>query len=78
MKTKIQTTSTVKRAGFRGHWPLWLAALACCAATQLWAATATIYSNDFEAYYRGGMQDDSLLTGPYADNGRGWLSPGGE
>jgi len=35
-------------------------------------------SNDFEAYYRSGMKDESLLTGPYADPGRGWVSPGGE
>jgi hypothetical protein len=50
MKTNKQTTSTVKHTGFFGHWPIWLAALACGAAGQLWAATATIYSNDFEAY----------------------------
>ncbi len=50
MNTKNQLTSTVKNADFRDHLPLWLAALACCAAGQLWAATATIYSNDFEAY----------------------------
>jgi len=29
-------------------------------------------SNDFEAFYRTGMQDRSLLTGPYADDGWGW------
>ncbi|MBI4579980.1 MAG: hypothetical protein HY718_09780, partial [Planctomycetes bacterium] len=35
-------------------------------------------SNDFEAFYRGGMTDRSLLTGPYPDDGRGWRSPSGE
>lgn len=34
-------------------------------------------SNDFEAYYRSGMTDRSLLTGPYADDGRGWVAPDG-
>ena len=29
-------------------------------------------SNDFEAFYRSGMQDRSLLTGPHADDGWGW------
>jgi len=29
-------------------------------------------SNDFEAFYRTGMQDRSLLTGPHADDGWGW------
>ncbi len=38
----------------------------------------TYPSNDFEAYYRGGMTDKSLLTGPYADSGRGWVAPDGE
>ncbi|MEW6751238.1 MAG: heparinase II/III family protein [Candidatus Latescibacterota bacterium] len=33
-------------------------------------------SNDFERFYRTGMQDRSLLTGPYADDGWGWLGPG--
>ncbi len=50
MKTKHQTTSTVKRVRSCGHWPLWLAALACVAAGQLGAATTTIYSTDFESY----------------------------
>lgn len=35
-------------------------------------------SNDFQAYYLGGMKDRSLLTGPYADDGWGWTSPTGE
>lgn len=35
-------------------------------------------SNDFRAFYEGGMKDRGLLTGPYADDGRGWVSPGGE
>ncbi len=35
-------------------------------------------SNDFEAFYRGGMTDRNLLTGPCADDGRGWLAPDGE
>ena len=36
----------------------------------------TYPSNDFEAFYRTGMQDRSLLTGPYADDGWGWRAPG--
>ncbi|MBI4579872.1 MAG: heparinase II/III family protein [Planctomycetes bacterium] len=35
-------------------------------------------SNDFNAYYRSGMTDKSLLTGPYADAGRGWTAPNGQ
>ncbi len=35
-------------------------------------------SNDFAAYYASGLTDPSLLTGPYADDGRGWVSPSGE
>jgi hypothetical protein len=35
-------------------------------------------SNDFAAYYAGQMQDESLLTGSYPDDGRGWASPDGE
>lgn len=35
-------------------------------------------SNDFAAYYRLGMTDQSLLTGPYADAGRGWVGPNGK
>ncbi|MBN2564041.1 MAG: heparinase II/III family protein [Phycisphaerae bacterium] len=35
-------------------------------------------SNDFGAYLASGMQDRSLLTGPYADDGRGWVAPDGE
>ena len=36
----------------------------------------TYPSNDFEAFYRSGMQDRGLLTGPYADDGWGWQAPG--
>lgn len=35
-------------------------------------------SNDFEAYYRSGMKDPQLLTGPYSDSGRGWVAPDGQ
>ena len=34
-------------------------------------------SNDFEAYYESGMEDRSLLTGPYADDGWGWRGDDG-
>jgi len=34
--------------------------------------------NDFREYYRSGFRDPRYLSGPYADNGRGWVSPGGE
>jgi len=50
MKTKNLFASIVNHAGLFGHLSLWLAALACLAASQLWAATVTIYTNDFEAY----------------------------
>lgn len=33
-------------------------------------------SNDFAAYLASGMQDKSLLTGPYADDGWGWVKEG--
>lgn len=33
-------------------------------------------SNDFGAFFDSGMQDQSLLTGPYADDGWGWHEPG--
>ncbi len=36
----------------------------------------TYPSNDFEAFLATGMQDRSLLTGPYADDGWGWHRPG--
>ena len=36
----------------------------------------TYPSNDFEAFYRTGMQDRGLLTGPYADDGWGWRAEG--
>lgn len=35
-------------------------------------------SNDFAAYYASGMNDRTLLTGDFADDGRGWVSPSGE
>ncbi|MDM8008152.1 MAG: heparinase II/III family protein [Phycisphaerae bacterium] len=35
-------------------------------------------SNDFDAYYRSGMTDSSLLTGKYVDSGRGYVAPNGE
>ena len=34
-------------------------------------------SNDFEAFYESGMEDRSLLTGPYADDGWGWQGADG-
>jgi len=34
-------------------------------------------SNDFDTYYRSGMKDKGLLTGPYADAGRGWVAADG-
>lgn len=36
----------------------------------------TYPSNDFEAFYRSGMKDRSLLTGLYPDDGFGWRAPG--
>lgn len=33
-------------------------------------------SNDFGAFYRSGLQDRSLLTGDYPDDGHGWQGPG--
>ncbi|MGQ9879595.1 MAG: heparinase II/III domain-containing protein [Armatimonadota bacterium] len=35
-------------------------------------------SNDFGAFLKGGMQDRSLLTGDYPDDGWGWKKPGEE
>lgn len=35
-------------------------------------------SNDFLAFYKSGMKDRSLLTGPYADDGWGWRKEGAE
>ncbi|HPD30993.1 MAG TPA: heparinase II/III family protein [Phycisphaerae bacterium] len=35
-------------------------------------------SNDFDAYYRSGMTDTSLLAGKYVDSGRGYVAPDGE
>lgn len=37
----------------------------------------TYPSNDFGAYLKGGMKDKSLLTGPYADDGEGWVDDKG-
>lgn len=34
-------------------------------------------SNDFAAFRRSGMKDRSLLTGDYADDGRGWMGHNG-
>ena len=39
---------------------------------------STYPSNDFAAFYASGMNDRSLLTGDFADDGRGWMSPSGE
>lgn len=38
----------------------------------------TYPSNDYAAFYRSGCKDRSLLTGPYADDGRGWVGPNGQ
>lgn len=35
-------------------------------------------SNDFRAFYNSGFRDRRLLTGNYADDGRGWQAPDGE
>jgi hypothetical protein len=40
------------------------------------AGGETYPSNDFAAYLRSGMTDESLLTGDYADVGRGWTKQG--
>lgn len=37
----------------------------------------TYPSNDFGAYMKSGMKDKSLLTGPYADDGEGWVDAKG-
>jgi hypothetical protein len=37
----------------------------------------TYPSNDFGAYLKSGMKDKSLLTGPYADDGTGWVDAKG-
>lgn len=34
--------------------------------------------NDFEAYWKSGFKDKSLLTGKYVDDGRGWRPAPGE
>ena len=34
--------------------------------------------NDFEAYWKSGFQDKSLLTGKYVDDGRGWRPAPGQ
>lgn len=33
--------------------------------------------NDFDAYYRSGMNDQSRLKGKFVDDGRGWAGPDG-
>ncbi|MHB8993629.1 MAG: NPCBM/NEW2 domain-containing protein [Armatimonadota bacterium] len=38
----------------------------------------TYPSNDFGAYLKSGMKDQSLLTGPYADDGTGWVDANGK
>lgn len=38
----------------------------------------TYPSNDYAAFYKSGCKDRSLLTGPYADDGRGWVGPNGQ
>ena len=35
-------------------------------------------SNDYAAYYRSGFKDKSSLTGPYVDDGWGWVAPDGQ
>jgi hypothetical protein len=42
------------------------------------AGGETYPSNDFAAYLRGGMTDESLLTGDYPDAGQGWRKQGVE
>lgn len=49
MKIKTTNLSTLTAGSIR-LWRLWVATLACGLATQLGAATTTIYSNDFESY----------------------------
>ncbi|MCF6285293.1 MAG: heparinase II/III family protein [Candidatus Hydrogenedentes bacterium] len=39
---------------------------------------STYPSNDYAAWYASGLNDKSLLTGDYADDGWGWVSPEGE
>lgn len=38
----------------------------------------TYPSNDFAAFLASGLHDRRLLTGPYADDGRGWQPPTGD
>ncbi len=35
-------------------------------------------SNDYGKFYRSGFKDRSDFTGPYVDDGRGWLAPNGQ
>lgn len=35
-------------------------------------------SNDYGRFYRSGFKDRSDFTGPYVDDGRGWLAPDGQ
>ncbi len=39
---------------------------------------STYPSNDYKAFYDSGFEDRSLLTGDYADDGRGWVDENGE
>jgi hypothetical protein len=39
---------------------------------------STYPSNDYAAFYASGLEDRSLLTGDYADDGWGWVGPTGE
>jgi hypothetical protein len=38
----------------------------------------TYPSNDYAAYYHSGFQDKASLTGPYVDDGWGWVAPDGQ
>ena len=38
---------------------------------------STYPSNDYAAYYASGLNDQTLLTGDYPDDGWGWLGPDG-
>ncbi len=38
----------------------------------------TYPSNDYAAFYASGLEDRSLLTGDYPDDGWGWTGPNGE
>ncbi len=71
MRTKQQqikeTQSGVGVAFLR---KFWLAALACCLSGQLWAATITIVSEDFESYTGAATNlDDTSNANPPVPNG---------